>query len=407
MRPLSANANVFTVRNPSAAVGFSPELELCFLCARMSLGARASRQLTALLEEPVEWDALLATARQHRVVPLVYRTLTALESDVLPPTVASELQGEVRANSRRNLFLTGELLRVIDTLGAHDIPVIPYKGPVLATAIYGDLSLRQFGDLDIIVRSEHVARASELLIARGYQVAFDFTGKDVALFHPKLGVTLEMHWSISAERHAVQPPPERLWENLRPCSVGGRSVLAHAPEDLLWMLCIHGAHHRWERLSWLCDVAEMVRANTLDWDRAVDDAIELAAGRAVFLGLLLSRDLLGAELPARALRAIESDRPLQLLATQVKRWLADPSPDALRPGDAEHYFVTLGERLGDRLRIAFKQVTPYLAPTAREKQELRFPPYLSWLHYVLRPIKLTRSYGLTPLRRLLKGLFQS
>jgi hypothetical protein len=373
----------------------------------MALDLGAARRVEVLLAGPIDWTALIETARVHRVVPLVYRTLVGMRSERIPADVSTRLRAEFRANARENLRLTAELLRVIDLLSGYGIPVIPYKGPALATSVYGDLSLRQFDDLDVILRSDDVAKANEVLAAEGYEVVRNVTGKDVALFHPTLGVTLEIHWSISAEKHPVQIAPDRLWQNLQRCSIGGRSVLTQAPEDLLWMLCIHGAQHRWERLSWLCDVAEMVRGNAIDWDRAMENATDLGAGRVLFLGLMLARDLLGTDIPVRAARAIESDRVLDELAERVKEWMAAPSSDEQRLGEAERYYVALGGRLGDRLRIAFKQVTPYLAPTDRDKERLRLPPYLSWLLYVVRPIRLTRSYGLTPLRRLLKGLFKS
>jgi hypothetical protein len=46
---------------------------------------------------------------------------------------------------------------------------VPYKGPVLAAAVYGHLSLRQIRDLDILVHPSEVRPAGELLISQGYR----------------------------------------------------------------------------------------------------------------------------------------------------------------------------------------------------------------------------------------------
>jgi hypothetical protein len=387
------------------------ELELLFLCARMSVDDAATDRVRRLLARRdasrVRWETFLAEARLHRVVPLVYRTLSTMDAGLVPPDVLTHLQGEFRANSWGNLKLTAELVRVLEVLAADEIPVIPYKGPALAELLYGDVALRQFGDLDIILHSRDVERARESLWALGYRPARNIIGKDVTLFHERLSVTLEVHWSITAERHPVQITPQRLWKNLQHASLGGRPILAHTTEDLLWILCVHGGQHRWERLSWLCDVAEIVRGKPIDWTRALHNATEVRARRTVLLGLLLARDLLGARLPAEVERVIASDPVLKPLASHVEACLHSPRPDQERPGDLERYYIMLGEDVGDRLRIAFRQAVPYLAPSPRDRELLPLPRYLWWVLYIVRPIRLTRSYGLTPIKRLLKGFFQS
>ena len=36
--------------------------------------------------------------------------------------------------------------------------MIVYKGPALATALYGNVALRTFGDLDLLIREKDIAR---------------------------------------------------------------------------------------------------------------------------------------------------------------------------------------------------------------------------------------------------------
>ena len=399
--------NAFAVHPASDRSRYRPELELLFLCARQCPSPEAIDAAREILARPIEWDVLLDAARQHRVVPLVYRALSTMDAGLVPDDVVRTLQLHFRRNSWSNLKLTAELMRVQDVLAADEIPVIPYKGPTLATFLYGDVSMRQFGDLDIILHAKDVPRARELLGALGYKPALDITGKDVSLFHERLGITLEVHWSITGDRHPVQVPPQRLWKNLERTPFAGKTVLAHTHEDLLWVLCVHGGQHRWERLIWLCDVAELTRGSTLDWDRAMHNARELRAGRTVTLALVLVRDLLGVTLPPAVQRSIEADPVLIPLAGHVKSCLAGPRPEKENLGELERYYIMLGDRIGDRIRIAVRQAVPYLAPSAREEEMLRLPWYLSWVLYVVRPVRLAWSYGLTPLKRLLKGLFQS
>lgn len=382
-------------------------MRLLFLCARLVTSPDVSRTIRSTIGPSIDWRTVTRVARDHRVLPLLYRTLSNLEVGCVPRDVLGRLQQEVRSNSWANLKLTAELVRVLDVLAADEIPVIPYKGPALAAAVYGDVSLRQFGDLDVILHSKDVGRASESLAALGYRRVRDITGKDVTLFHDRLGVTLEVHWSITGDRHPIQVSPDRLWKNVKPALLGGRPTLVHTAEDLLWILCVHGGQHRWERLLWLCDVAEIVRGQSIDWDRAMHNATELRAGRTLLLGVLLARDLLGAEVPGEVTHAIEADPVLKPLADHVNACLASPSAGPADLGDLERYYIMLGDGLGDRVRIAFRQAVPFFAPTTREKEMLRLPWYLSWVLYVVRPVRLTWNYGLAPIKRWLKALFQS
>ena len=46
-----------------------------------------------------------------------------------------------------------ELQRVMEVLGATGVPVLALKGPALAVQAYGDVSLRSYGDVDVLVQN--------------------------------------------------------------------------------------------------------------------------------------------------------------------------------------------------------------------------------------------------------------
>ena len=284
--------------------------------------------------------------------------------------------------------------------------------------MYGDLSLRQFADLDLIVPADDVVKARALLVARGYRPerqtpdqqlrASIQAEQDITLLHDGLGINLEIHWGVSTERDPIHIRPEWLWRDLATCTIAGRSVRTFTREDLLLILCIHGAKHRWERLAWLCDIAEIVRSRTtLDWDRAVENAALMGGERILFLGLSLAGELLGAEPPVHVRKAIEVDPVVKVLANQVKDWLFIEDPVALDLGEREQFFMRLRERRADRLRVALKQAKLYLAPTLRDQEAMPLPESLRWSLYLLRPVRLAGQYGLAPFKRFCKGLFQS
>ena len=399
------------------ALGRASELELLLLCARMTAGPADRARMEALVRVEIDWDYLIGTAHRHRVLPLVCRSLASLPASAVPAQALARLRTAFHGNARRNLYLTRELFQVMDLLQGHDIATIPYKGPALAGRVYGDISLRQYADLDIIVPVKDVVRARALLMAAGYRPEkpmsdeqlrrFVIGEKDITLLHEERGINLEIHWGVTTAEDPFRIPHGSLWSNLETCRVAGRVVRALGPEDLLLVLCVHGAKHRWERLGWLCDVAEIVRSVGVNWDRALDSAGRLGGKRILFLGLTLARELLGAEPPPAVVRAMTLDPVLPSLSAQVTGWMFSDQPVELDLGERERYFMRLREHPADRFRVALRQARCYLALTAEDTKVAWLPKSLMWSLYLLRPIRLAGQYGITPFARFLKGIFQS
>jgi hypothetical protein len=401
--------------NESVPSGHEREFELLFLWARSTGTAETNQRVKALIGPEIDWDFLIETAQTHRVLPLVYRTIVRTCPDDVPAEPIKRLRAAFQRNAQRNLSLTAELLKIIDLLEANNIAAITYKGPALAMALYGDVSLRQFSDLDIIIPLSKAEKAIALLNLQGYKPekqmntqelpAFTEKEKDISLFCAKTATILELHWGVTTEQSPIQLGRDMLWENLDTVVIGGRALNIHAPEDLLLLLCIHGGKHRWQYLGWLSDVAQLIRIHKeLDWRKVIDKASTLGGRRILFLGLFLANDLLGAELPPDVLRQMRSDQILSELSEQVKGWLTSESPVGL--GETEHYFVKLREHRGDKLRVAMNQLKHYAGLTSRDRESLPLHGSMSALLYVIRPFRLAREYGLAPFGRFAKALFE-
>jgi hypothetical protein len=146
----------------------SPERELILRCATTTLDDERADRIKALLETELDWDCLLKEAEQHGITPLLYSNLEATFPGAVPEPFIHTLRDCFRKNLISNLLLTSEMCNVINLLESHGISAIPFKGPTLATAAYGDLALREFRDIDLLVRKEDVLKAKAILTARGY-----------------------------------------------------------------------------------------------------------------------------------------------------------------------------------------------------------------------------------------------
>jgi hypothetical protein len=402
---------------PAPAPPVSAEVELILLCSRLREDPSVDEAIRMLAAGSLDWDRVIETAHLHKVIPLLWRRLSRTVPDAMPEAAAQRLRRAFQANVKRNLFLTAELIRVLDAFAAHDIRTIPYKGPALASMVYGDISLRQFADLDLIIPESEVIKARNLLLSRGYReeapTSDDALGKllrtdkHITLLRDDLGVNLEIHWGITASNDPIHIPPAFLWAKLGTGVLAGRTVPVHCSEDLLLIQCIHGAKHGWERLAWICDVAELVRSRPdLKWSVAVTRAADQGALRILLLGLSLAEDLVGAQLPPSLADAIRRDAVLLRLSRQLRaRLFSDTAPFDL--GAREQYFMDLREHSADKLRIALHQARLYLTPTERDAESLPVPGFLSGMRYVVRPLRLAWEYGLAPFKRFVRGVFQS
>lgn len=157
----------------SSPINTCPEIELLLCCARTQPSPEIGQQIQTLAQQSLDWSYLLQTAARHKVLPLLYQNLKTLCPEAVPKPVLSELRNFFHTNAAHNLFLAQERLKILKLFQDNDIPAIPFKGPVLAASVYGNLALRQFGDLDILVNPKDTIKARELLITQDYKLNFD------------------------------------------------------------------------------------------------------------------------------------------------------------------------------------------------------------------------------------------
>ena len=127
----------------------SPEAQLLLACARRTADREAVRRCLAAV---TAWDAVFTLAEGHAVAPLVACQLSANASDLVPEDTLAAFNTARHRCAMRNLAMLNELVRVTSALREAAVEAISYKGPLLARDLYGDLSLRESADLDLVIR---------------------------------------------------------------------------------------------------------------------------------------------------------------------------------------------------------------------------------------------------------------
>lgn len=359
---------------------------------RAWLGTTGTPPLPGSVDERFDWSRLLRLAHRHRLAPLLYRVLQAAGPAGLPATVLAELRDHGTRSHALSAVLWGELLQVVNRLRDAGVPAIAYKGPAAALTLYGDLGLRQFSDLDILVRRGDVWRAAAVLEAAGFEPDFvvppslrDSALRDEYVLMFRGGRTLlELHWGVARRAFGTPLDEDALWARARTVSHQGADVRVPSDEDHLVLACVHASRHGWDKLEAVVSVATLAGREGLDWTYVASLAGRMHARRMVQSGLDLARGLFGVPVPASLLPV----RPATL-RTIVARMASDDGPSG--PGWQR---LVLQLRLKDSVRDRARQcVRQLLTPSGGDREVVKLPRALSFAYPLVRAVRLVRKYG--------------
>lgn len=378
---------------------FSPEFELLLSCLQMHFYPDSGRQ--PLCPPGIDWHQLLYLASHHGVLPLLHQSLEKLNSEAIPPDVSQRLQQYCRVNAMRNLGLTQELLRLLAVFEAHQIRVIPYKGPTLAMMAYGDLFQRQFCDLDFLMAPEDWLRMQRVLAAEGYglrwgeamspaqQALYFQSSCEYTYLSADGNFAVEPHWNILPRRFWIPLDFQALGQAPTSVRLLGQPVATFSPETTLLILCLNGTKDRWRKLKLIGDVAGILQTHpALDWDDLLETVTRSGCQRIFFLGLLLAKRLLAAPLPDLIEQAVLADPVVHSLAAEVMAGFKDPTRVASKPVGGSNFSrweLKIRERWLDKAGYCWNLL---VTPNEGDAAWLELPPSLYPLYSLLRPLRL-------------------
>jgi hypothetical protein len=382
------------------------EEELILCCARTSIEPPEAERLRRLADQGLDWAYVVEVCHIHGVSPLFYRSLKTLNQNGIPLPIMKQLQEHFYWNLAHNLRLDAELAALLDHFRTHGILAIPYKGPALATSVYGNLALRVFGDLDILIRKEDVQSGAELMASLGYQPDVQLDPKQMAAYMRTFyeltftatgKASVELHWEIYSDHFVFPVAPLSIWHDKNAkdqCESGYRSI---PPEKLLLVLCVHGAQHYWGRLSWICDIAELLRKfGDLDWDGLVKLATKTGGRRILFLGLSLAHELLDAPVPDQILHRMYKDRAIKKTVQIIRCRLFEITEPPAGILETCLFYVRVRERLQDKARLIFRT---FSRPIPGQWDQLGHDSSCARLRNVTQHMRMGCSYGLGLVRQ--------
>jgi len=371
------------------------EVALLLVASRTRLNNQDVAKLRELASADLDWEHFFNISRAHAVEQLVQKQLSEHAADIVPSQVLKKLRILSQSNFARNQVFTAELCRLIRLLEASAITAIPYKGPALALFAYGNLNLRRYVDLDIMVQKGDVLAAREILLADGYESAksLSLSQQQVLLqtqhnlqFHRDQGrMIVELHWEVASHLFASSVQARDLWSNLIDVDVNGTSMKSLSADDLLFSLCIHGSRHVWQRLGWICDISELISRHEINWRVLLDRSRNNGTERMFLLGLVLAEELLGARLPSNVKERCESDRALKALAAKIVTRLFTGNVDHLPASTLDTFRYNIAVRKSLKARAQY--LSYMLRPTDSDLRH-DLPSSLRFIYYIERPWRL-------------------
>ena len=393
----------------------NPETNLVVLCARMFLSDSTLSSLRSALTAPLNWELLEQRAQSDSIMPLVAYVLTQYGAGLIPQDTLKKLQEQLLRAAQQNLAWLHEWLTVLDALADSRVPVISFKGPALALMAYRNLALREFADLDLLVRPCDVVRTRDVLLHNGYglnsvvphntDAALNRFGDRQISFakDDNHEIRLDLHWGVLSEWSSFQLDVGSLFESAFIERHERISFLSLSPEYLLLLLCAHGTKHCWSNLRLLCDVACHVQSSpNLNWNLCLRLA-EPGGDLVIKHGLLLTRQVLGLQLPEWITRYATSDPKAHWLAGKAQTFLFREDPNqSPYLDDRTRYLQVLRYRLALEETRRFRRAAALLfrrafIPNEADWRSLRLPRSLYFLYYFLRPIRLVIEQ--LPIRR--------
>jgi hypothetical protein len=363
------------------------------------------------ISNDLDWQSVLALARYNQIVPLICQRLFEYASE-LPPDILRSLGPETAAIVGWNLKLAGALLTALNVLRSGGIHSVPFKGPVLSCTLYGSLSLRQTRDLDMFVERSQLADALRLLETIGYQLAdeyrtvmeqatLDLVHKVVLVVNQFTGVNMDIHWAACEPGFDELLSAANFWSGGGTTTLLGEQVPIPSPENLFVLLVIHGARHHWNSLRLLCDVAWLLSKHPgLKFEVVAEKMPGLWRTRMFLVPLALVQQLWQVDLPVWIELRIAGDAIVQEQARALVASLFSVGTDTNCARKAAEVLV-LKESMRldsanstrDRLNLLLRTAKRLVLPNKLDREYLGLANRWSFISYVIRPVRVLRTYG--------------
>jgi hypothetical protein len=289
----------------------TPEDKLILSCVKIQPTPVELEQINSLIPLIRDWEYLAANIIERGIGPLLFKKLPLLSNNVLIPTdVQTKLQQAYYRTMSRSMVLYEHFRKITEAFALHNIQVIALKGIYLSEWLYQDIGLRQFSDIDILVKKEDGERCLSILAGLGYtpesENESEFEKKlDIVHYTPMVlsGVAVEVHIKLHQGIEKYDLNVGSLWKNAVPATINTNDVLVLNINDLLIHLCIHLDRHFHQghvQFTGFNDITNLIgkQGGTFNWSEFIAACRSYNCEEVVFTYIILVNKYMHALVPA-------------------------------------------------------------------------------------------------------------
>lgn len=287
---------------------FPPEQELAILCSRIGLNEHELIRVERLINTSMDWELFFKLCNHHVVIPLVYKNLRLTKYfDKVPRDISERMQSLIAANLALNMKRYSDLNEILDLFNKHKIHVLVLKGAALVQTVYRDISLRVFGDIDLLIHFDDLQDSKKIMSDLGYELlhgCYSVPDKLNEEFgcqwdYKKTPTVVEIHWNLFEKRSPFKINPDELIDRSERFKIESRDAFTLGPEDSLIYLCIHQYKHHWTCFRDLCDVNEFTRtySEKINWLDVLNRSDEINSDKCLYYTFSLAKHFLDTPIP--------------------------------------------------------------------------------------------------------------
>jgi len=337
----------------------------------------------------------MTLALSHGIFPVVYYVLKEYNS-LIPKNTLATMKFENMAIAKQNMLMTSELIKVMKILKENNIEVISFKGPVLSQMAYGDITLRQYCDLDILVKSGNLLEISELFKKNKFDTidSVSLLKNDSYLnsdndfsFFTTTNTHIELHWKLFREKIGKNLTYEEYFTQTQNININNSMIPTLSCEQLFVYLCLHGSKHGWERIEWIVDIYYLIELNKIDWTKLIEVSKKMHCEISLFLGLKLIKTFFYTKYPKNIDMLINND----LIKNLVSETISFLSNDFVLKEDYNKYQqINLYQLklISNKKQKIEHIIFTYFSITRNDYLLFPLPKYLNFLHYLIKPFRV-------------------
>lgn len=367
-------------------------LALLVACGRRSLGA-AAPPLAATRDV---WNALPDAAERHGMTAWAH--VAVQQSGSAPAAIGAAIGARARAQRIHALHAVAQLTCLVRSLNAAGIGTVALKGPLLSGWLYGDLGMRRFADLDVLIERRQREAALRVLSGSGYAIRGGlslatarvvYAGTGAWPLSPPSGFGVDLHWRAQAFGFAAPlSPGEVLQDSIIVPAAGGEVRIPCATHAAALGL-MHAAKHLWTSLELLLSIAHLMRRDDIDWVRVYRSTKNAGAWNACAAGMTLARDLFDVTIPAAVRDCIRMERIRPLVNRAMTFLSMTDVAGAPLGAEVGAHCASLDTLRGRARYVAWR----LFAPTPLEPEWWPLPDRLAPLYGPMRLLRLAVRRG--------------